>query len=63
VSKAKPKGGRPRMDPSTTKDTVMTIRFSRDERALVAAAAAKEAEKDSEWARRVLLAATARPVR
>jgi uncharacterized protein (DUF1778 family) len=61
VSKAKPKGGRPRMDPSTTKDTVMTIRLSREERETIGEAASRAGvTKPSEWARRVILAAAER---
>lgn len=53
------KPGRPRLDPDSAKETVMTIRLSRDERAAIARAAERDGiSKASEWARRVLLKAT-----
>jgi uncharacterized protein (DUF1778 family) len=54
------KPGRPRLDPDSTKETVITIRLSRDERAAIAEAAERAGDRGaSEWARRVLLAAAA----
>ncbi len=52
------KPGRPRLDPDSTKETVITIRLSREERAVIADAAERAGSQGaSEWARRVLLAA------
>jgi len=52
--------GRPRINQDAPKDTVLTIRLSREERAVIAAAAARaKVAKDSDWARRVLLVAAA----
>jgi uncharacterized protein (DUF1778 family) len=52
------KPGRPRLDPDSTKETVITIRLSRDERAAIGEAAERAGDRGaSEWARRVLLAA------
>ena len=52
------KPGRPRLDPDSTKETVMTIRLSREERAAIEEAAEKAGDHSaSEWARRALLAA------
>jgi hypothetical protein len=54
----KSKGGRPRLDPTAAKGAIFPIRLSHEERAAIATAAERTGEKDSEWARRILLAAT-----
>jgi hypothetical protein len=52
------KPGRPRLNEDAPKDTVLTIRLSREERAAIAAAAVRaNVAKDSDWARRILLGA------
>jgi hypothetical protein len=62
MRKEKRPGGRPRLDPRSAKDTVLTIRLSREERDAISAAAEQAgAAKASEWARGVLLAAAANP--
>jgi hypothetical protein len=53
----KSKGGRPRINPAAAKGSIFPIRLSLEERAAIAAAAERADERDSEWARRVLLAA------
>ena len=54
------KPGRPRLDPGSAKETVITIRLSPEERAAIAEAAERHGDRGaSEWARRVLLAAAA----
>lgn len=53
----KSKGGRPRLDPAAAKRALFQVRLSHEERAAITTAAQLAGEKDSEWARRVLLAA------
>jgi hypothetical protein len=53
----KSKGGRPRLDAKAAKSAIFPIRLSREERAAIAVAAELAGMKDSEWARRALLAA------
>lgn len=57
VIKALNKGGRPRVDAAAAKQAIFPIRLSHEERALISTAAGLAGVKDSEWARRVLLAA------
>jgi len=52
------KPGRPRLDPAATKEAVMTIRLSREERLAIESAAERSGGlRASEWARRVLATA------
>lgn len=52
------KPGRPRLNPDSAKETVITIRLSREERAAIADAAERAGSSGaSEWARSVLLKA------
>lgn len=55
------KPGRPRLDPDSIKETVITIRLSREERVAIGEAAERAGDRGaSEWARRVLLSAAGR---
>lgn len=58
MSERRGKGGRPRLNPEAAKETVLTIRLSREERAAIAEAAHRAGGiSASEWARRVLVEA------
>jgi hypothetical protein len=61
VLKALNKRGRPRLDAAAAKSAIFPIRLSHEERAQITMAAQRDGLKDSEWARRVLLAAAGRP--
>jgi hypothetical protein len=57
VKKAKP--GRPPVPKKLAKGSLLSVRFSESERWALEAAAEREGLRLSEWARRVLLAASA----
>lgn len=54
---AKPKLGRPRVPKKLAKGSLLSVRFSEDERKTLERAAEREGLRMSEWARRTLLGA------
>lgn len=51
----KPKLGRPRVPKKLAKDSLLSVRFSADERNSLGRAATREGLRLSDWARRTLL--------
>lgn len=58
MSAKKPKMGRPPVPKKLAKGTLLSVRFSESERDALERAARREGLKLSEWARRLLLAAS-----
>jgi hypothetical protein len=60
MKSTKPKLGRPRVPKKLAKGSLLSVRFSENERGLIDDAAKRSGAKVSEWVRHVLLAAAAR---